>query len=60
MERTLVPIMLVGGAVIFGCVYGIYYLTEEQGKVFREACTQSGGTPAFDGRQWQCLKKVTP
>lgn len=59
MDRTFTLIVLAMVAVLLGGGYGIYYITEEQGKVFREACTQSGGTPAFDGRQWQCLKKAT-
>ena len=24
---------------------------------FKEACAQMGGTPLFDGRQYQCIKK---
>lgn len=26
---------------------------------FEDACTEAGGKTVWDGRQWQCIKKLT-
>jgi len=49
--KTLIATILV--FILLIVVYAAAVI--EGGKDFRENCTELGGKPLHDGRQWQCL-----
>jgi hypothetical protein len=43
--------------VLIGMATGISIRTYEGMQVFKEVCIERGGTPAWDGKQYQCFEE---
>jgi hypothetical protein len=50
----LLVVFLIGPAFAFG-----FFALTQAGKEFREVCTKQGGIPVHDGRQNQCIRKLS-
>jgi hypothetical protein len=55
-EKTFYTAIAVVVAIGLGLLFVAGWASSKATEQFREVCESQGGTPAYNGQRWECLK----
>jgi hypothetical protein len=56
IEKIFLPASIATAMIGFGILVFTTMNNSKATEHFREVCVKQGGTPAYNGQRWECLK----